>query len=147
MSLGQKLMDKSNDMFKAWNDEQVFGMQQLAMAYGECAMLQFDLIFMKKIDTMHKKEHASLKKDSKELLYLLFNLSTLTKIERDLTTWLEHAYFTYDHVEMIRNEIKNILGKMKRFTAVLTDCMLPHESLFDNMIAPNDGNLYGNIVK
>lgn len=39
MSLGQKLMDKSNDAFRVWNDEQVFGGQSLAMAYGECAML------------------------------------------------------------------------------------------------------------
>ena len=94
-----------------------------------------------------RRELFALKKDSKELLTHLFNLSALTRIERDLTPWLEHGYFTYDHVEMIRNEIKNILGQMKRFTAVLSDTMQPDDDLCDVMIAPKDGNLYGNIVK
>ena len=49
---------------------------------------------------------------------------------------------------MIREEIRNILSKMKRFTVALSDTMhLSEEELMDVMIAPNDGNLYGNIVK
>ena len=49
---------------------------------------------------------------------------------------------------MIRMEIKNTLSQMKRFTVALSDTMhLSEESLMDVMIAPNDGNLYGNIVK
>lgn len=60
-------MDKSNDPFRVWNDEQVFGTQTLAMAYGECAMLHFDLQFLKKVDQKEKKENLSFKKDSKEL--------------------------------------------------------------------------------
>lgn len=123
MSLGQKMMDKSNDAFRVWNDHQVFGTQSLAMAYGESAMLHFDTQFLKKVDQKEKKENMSMKKDTKELLSILFNLCALTRIEKDMTSWLEHGYFTYDHVEMIRNEIKNLLGKMKRFIAVLTDTM------------------------
>lgn len=85
--------------------------------------------------------------DSKELAILLYNLCALTRIERDLTSWLEHEYFTYDHIEMIRNEIKIILGKMKRYTAVIADTLQPDDGLCDVMIAPKDGNLYGSIVK
>jgi hypothetical protein len=49
---------------------------------------------------------------------------------------------------MIREEIKNTLCNMKRFTVALSDTFhLPEEALVDVMIAPNDGNLYGNIVK
>lgn len=88
-----------------------------------------------------------MKEDSKELLTLIYNLAALSRIERDLTSWLEHGYFTYDHVEMIRNEIKNILGKMKRFTAVIADTMAPNDDFVEVMIAPKDGDLYGNIVK
>lgn len=98
------------------------------MAYGECAILQFDRVFMKMVESWEKKEYfISLKKDSKELMDLLFKLSTLTKIEKDLVSWLEHGYFIYDHVEMIRSEIKNILGQMKRFTAVIADTLQPND--------------------
>ena len=147
MSLGQKIMDKTNDAFHVWNGEQVFGAQSLAMAFGECAILQFDLQFMKKIEQKEKKEFVFLKKDSKELLKLFFNLSTLTKIEKDLSPWLEHGYFSYDHVEMIRNEIKSILRQLKRFTAVICDTLQPGDELVDVMIAPADGDLYNSITK
>lgn len=86
-------------------------------------MLQFDSIFIKKIHQREKKEHIVMTEDSKELATLLYNLCALTRIERDLTSWLEHEYFTYDHIEMIRNEIKIILGKMKRYTAVIADTL------------------------
>jgi K+-sensing histidine kinase KdpD len=142
MSLGQKLMDKSNDPFRVWNDEQVFGIQGLAMAYGECAMLHFDTQFLKRLDQKEKKENYKMKEDSKELLTHLYNLATLTRIEKDLVTWLEHSYFTYDHVEMIRNEIKNIFTKIKPFIAAITDTMHPDDGLCDVMIAPANGNLY-----
>lgn len=77
----------------------------------------------------------------------MFQLSNLVKIEKDIGMWYEHGYFNADHGEMIRAEIKNIIGKMKRFTVALTDTMQQEDSLMDVMIAPNDGDLYGNIQK
>jgi len=149
MSLGQKMMDKQQDGFQVWNNEQVFGAQSLALAYGECALLQFDLAFLKKMRSKEEKEFVYLKNDSKEILSLLFKLSTLMKIERDIGTWYEHGYLNAEHGEMIRAEIKDTLGKMRRFTVAMTDTMIPNDmcGLVDCMIAPNDGDLYGNIVK
>lgn len=86
-----------------------------------------------------------MKDDTKEIIHLLYNLSNLYKIERDIGVWYEHGYLNADHGEMIRAEIKNILGKMKRFTVSLSDCMTPDDKLVDVMIAPSDGDLYGNI--
>ena len=122
-SIETKLAEKSSDEFLVWNDEQVFGAQNLAMAYGECAILQFDRVFINQVTSLEKKQFFFLKKDSTELIELLYKLSSLTKIENDLVTWLEHGYFNYDQVEMIRSEIKRILGQMKRFTAVIADTM------------------------
>ena len=91
---------------------------------------------MKKIVSREQKEFVFLKKDTKELLTLLFKLSTLHKIERDLGTWLEHAYFTYDHVEMIRSEIKETIANLARFSAVIADTLQPSDKYVQVMIAP-----------
>lgn len=50
-------MDKSKDRFDTWNEEQVFGAQELALAYGECAMLQLDLAFLKSMEQTEKRSH------------------------------------------------------------------------------------------
>merc|ERR1712130_501597 len=105
-------MDKSKSSFQVWNGEQVFGAQNLAVAYGECALLQFDIAFLKKIQSKETKEFVFLKNDSKEIINLFFKLSTLIKIERDIGTWYEHGYLNADHGEMIRAEIKDTLDKM-----------------------------------
>lgn len=110
-------------------------------------MLQFDIALFKKMNSKEKKEFVVLKKDSQEIFHHLFHLSALTKIEKDIGTWYEHGYLNADHGEMIRAEIKSTIGKMKKFTVALTDTMQLEDSLMDVMIAPSDGNLYGNIVK
>lgn len=141
------MMDKSNNPFQVWNDEQVYGSQNLALAYGELAINHFDNQFLKRMHSKETKEFVKFKDDTKELIHLLYKLSNLYKIEKDIGTWYEHGYLNADHGEMIRAEIKNILGKMKRFVISLTDCMQPDDNLVDVMIAPSDGDLYGNIVK
>jgi hypothetical protein len=88
-----------------------------------------------------------MKKDSKELLKLLFRLSTLFKIQKDIGTWYENGYFTSDHGELIREGIKDCLTKMHRFTVAIADSVQPVDDIFDVMIAPADGDLYGNITK
>ena len=80
MFLGQKLMDKSKDRFDTWNEEQVFGAQELALAYGECAMLQLDLAFLKSMEQTEKRSHQTLKKDSKTIIDLMSKLATLIRI-------------------------------------------------------------------
>lgn len=78
---------------------------------------------MKKMQSKEKKEFFVLKNDSKECLEIFFKLSNLWKIEKDIGTWYEHGYLNAEHGEMIREEIKNQLGKLKRFTASLADTL------------------------
>lgn len=147
MSLAGKTMGKTPDeQFKAWNDSQVFGCQDLALAYGEQSMVLFDIIFLKKLDVQEKKYFNQVKADTKESLLLLFRLSTLQNIMKDIGTWYENGYLTADHGDMIREEIKNILPKISRFAINLTDAMKPREEETESMIAPSDGDLYKSIA-
>lgn len=49
MAVGSRAMSKTEDFFDIWNDEQVFGAQELSMAYGEYVQVFFDANFLKKI--------------------------------------------------------------------------------------------------
>ena len=74
------MMDKTNDPFDVWNDEQVFGGQELAKAYGHCAMLQLDIACLKTMESKEKKEFFVLKQDSKNIINIFFKLNALMKI-------------------------------------------------------------------
>jgi hypothetical protein len=86
-----------------------------------------------------------LKDDSKEVVLLLYKLSALYTIEKNIADWYENGYFTAEHGAMIRAEIKVILKKMKRFMMAMTDCIKPDDDKLDCMISPPDGDLYKNI--
>ena len=75
----------------------------------------------------------------------MYKLSTLNKIQKDLATWYEHDYLTPDHGDMVRDEIRALLPKFKKFAINLTDAISPFEEDMDNMISPNDGDLYKSI--
>ena len=51
-----------------------------------------------------------------------------------------------DHGDMIRAEIKSILGKLVKYSVAIADTF-QEDKLLDVMIAPSDGDLYGNIKK
>lgn len=117
----------------------------MALAYGECTLVHFDCVFLSKIQSKEKKDFLVLKPDTKEIFNLMFQLTTLHRITKDMGVWFEHGYFTPDHGDMIRDHIKLVLSKMKRFAIGITDTMRPGDELLDNMLAPNDGDLYKSI--
>ena len=94
MQIGKKIFEKKEDSFDIWNDEQVFGAQDLALAYGDLCQVIFDVGFIKKFELREKKDFIFLKNDTKEICMSLFKLSTLMKIQKDIGTWYENGYLT-----------------------------------------------------
>ena len=68
------------------------------------------------------------------------------KISKDFGSFYEFGFLNHEQGLLIKNEIKKILEKLKRFSVSLTDSMMPVEQLFDSMIAPIDGDLYNSIT-
>jgi len=114
-------------------------MQDLAKAYGELTLLS---------EFNHNLERTSkTNEDTKECLALLFRLDALHRINKDIGFWLEHHYFNPDvHPAMIRTNIKDCMTKLKRHMVALTYSFFPREDIFENMIAPRDGDLYKSVV-
>jgi len=147
MKLAQKTMGKKDpkELFNAWNSSQLFGVQELAKAYGEYVMVYNDIRFLNKFESNEVKYSSKIKDDTKEIMNLMFKLSHLNRISDDLGTFYENGYFTADHGEMIREEICNLLPLFKRFAISITDCLKPEDQENDCMIAPSDGDLYKSI--
>lgn len=104
-----------------------------------------DTIFINKISGRESKYLIFLKDDSKEIFNLMFRLSALHRLMKNIGDFYEYGYFTPEHGAMIKCEIKETLTKMKRFTVTLTDTMMPSDDQLDSMIAPPDGDLYKSI--
>ena len=79
-NVGMRMASKEEDFFSIWNDEQVFGAQELALAYGDYAQVLMDTNFINKISGRESKYLIFLKDDSKEILSLLFRLSALHRL-------------------------------------------------------------------
>ena len=71
MRMGQRIMNKE-DPVTVWNEAQIFGVQQLALAYGDYVQVLLDSNFLKKIESRERKEFITLKPDTKKAFELLF---------------------------------------------------------------------------
>lgn len=107
--------------------------------------IYFDAIFINKLESRETKYLLTLKDDSKEILNLMFRLSALYTIEKNIADWYENGYLNAEHGAMIRDEIKVILKKMKRFMMAMTDSFKPADEKLDCMICPPDGDLYKSV--
>ena len=137
--LAGKLQDDGIHPFDAWNDTQVFYMQELAKAYGELTLVAE---FKANLERTQKTNE-----DTRECLHLMFRLDALHRMNKDIGFWLESRYIEPEvHPQMIREGIKECLQRLKRHMIALTYSFYPAENLFENMIAPRDGDLYKSVV-
>ena len=95
-------MAKEKHPFDVWNDEQVFGAQDLALAYGDHTQTLFGANFLKKIQARETKEFVILKNDTKIIYETLFKLSAVHKILKDLGSWFEFGYLSSEQADMLR---------------------------------------------
>eukprot|EP00347_Sterkiella_histriomuscorum_P004091 403361786 len=143
LDLSQKLMDKENHPLDAWNDSQLFSLIDLAKAYGELVLVQE---FSELIKGKDIKENAN--DDTREMFIYCFRLDALNRIKLDLGTWLESGFLNPElHPQIVRDQIKVCLSKLKRHMVALTYCFPPQENNFVSMIAPIHGDLYKSVVQ
>jgi hypothetical protein len=89
------LSKRKGNKFDAWNSEQVFAAQKLGIAFAEYICVLLDYRFISQL--------KDLKPDSIEIFTLLYKLSALCKIERDIGAWYEHGYLSASQGANIRS--------------------------------------------
>ena len=142
MKLSGKLSDKSVHPLDAWNDTQVFYLNNLSKSYGDLFGVLCFFNYIKKIRSGEIKTND----DTKDCMITLFQLHCLTRIEADLGTFRDGDYLSSDQGELIKSLILDLCSKVKRFAIPLVDSFYPGDEVFDSMIAPGNGDLYGSIL-
>lgn len=79
-------------------------------------------------------------------MILLYQLHCLTRIDADLGTFRDGDYLSSEQGEMIKQAILRLCGQVKRHAIALVETFYPGEEVFDSMIAPGNGDLYGSIL-
>lgn len=142
LKLSGKLSEKGVHPLDAWNDTQVFYLHHLSKSYGEL----FDVLqFYNYIQRLRSGELKT-NEDTKECMILLYQLHCLSRIDADLGTFRDGDYLSSEHGELIKQLILKLCGQVKRHAIPLVESFYPGEELFDSMIAPANGDLYGSIL-
>lgn len=120
----------------------MFYLHNLSKSYGELFAVLCFYNFIQKLRSGEIKTNE----DTKECMILLYQLHCLTRIDADLGTFRDGDYLSSDHGDMIKQTILSLCGKVKRHAIPLVESFYPSEELFDSMIAPGNGDLYGSIL-
>ena len=142
MKLTGKLADKEIHPLDAWNDSQVFYLHHLGRAFADLFAVQCYYNYLQKIKSGELKPNE----DTKECLFLLYQLHCLTKMNDDLGTFREGDYLSSDQGDLIKQTILILLTKVKRHALSLVETFYPGDEMFDSMIAPTNGDLYSSII-
>ena len=140
MKLAAKVQGQKIEPLQAWNDTQPFLLNNLAKSYGEVFTVQrFNEYLKKTLET-------NVNEETKEAITLLHQLYCLTRIEADLGTFREGDFLTSDHGQMVKKQILEVCGKLKKHIVKITETFPPSEEMTDSFIAPQNGDLYGSII-
>jgi Acyl-CoA oxidase len=79
-------------------------------------------------------------------MILLYQLHCLSRIEADLGTFRDGDYLSSEQGELVKQTILTLCQKVKRHAIPLVETFYPGDEVFDSMIAPGNGDLYGSIL-
>ena len=91
------------DPIDAWNDTQVFFIHEAAKAYGELVSIVSCAERIRDFTSSESKR--KLNEDSKEVIYLCFEIYALDRITKHLGIFMEHQYFDSEQVAMIKTKL------------------------------------------
>ena len=138
------MIDKE-DQFKVWNEEMVFGSQELAIGFGDLVMTMIDIEFLEQCAANAQKHDVN--EQTMQMFDLLARTNAAMNIVHDIGTFSKYSYLSAEQGEALQNQIKEDLPKLEKFSVALVNCYQPPEELMDSMIAPSNGELYKSIQR
>ena len=143
--IGKRVMIDKEDQFKVWNEEMVFGSQELAIGFGDLVMTMIDVEYLDKC-AANASTH-DINEQTLEMFGLLARTNAAMNIVQDIGTFYKYGYLSPEQGEALQDQIKADLPKLEKFSVALVNCYQPPEELMDCMIAPSNGELYKSIQR
>jgi len=128
--LAEKIGTKKSP-FEAWNDTQVFYLQNMARSWGE--LYSFNCS-KNKIDTITDSP-------TKKVLVKLLCLYALVSIEKDLVYLRENDFIGSEACDMIRNEILDLNDHLKDHVVTIIDAISPPDEIIGAPLGNSDGKV------
>ncbi|CAG9322124.1 unnamed protein product [Blepharisma stoltei] len=128
---------KYAEVIDAWNNTQVFYVQELSKAYGERVMAN-NLRFMAD-DVLAKCENTG--KAFRKLLHLFI----VERIEKSLATYLEFA-ITPNQADIVRETELELCKELSDHCINIIEAVAPPDKMIGSIIGTSDGQVYQNII-
>jgi len=128
--LAEKIGTKKSS-FEAWNDTQVFYLQNMARAWGELYVFN---CFKEKINSITDSP-------TKKVLVKLLCLFALVQLERDMVYLRENDFIGSDACDMIRNEIIDLNDHLKDHIVTIIDAISPPDKIIGAPLGHSDGKV------
>ena len=118
-------------LFDAWNNSQVFGLNNLARSYGELYVFN---CFNEKLKNLSDSP-------SKALIKSMMVLFSLSSFERDLAVYLENSFISGESCDLIKNEILKICLMLKDQLIPIVDTIAPPDEILGAPFGSSDGQV------
>ncbi len=128
--LAEKIGSKKSP-FEAWNDTQVYYLQNMARAWGE--LYTFNC-FKDKINSITDSP-------TKKVLVKLLCLFALVQLERDLVYIRENDFISSEACDFIRNEILDLNEHLKDHVVTIMDAISPPDEIIGAPLGHSDGKV------
>lgn len=140
--LSQRVEENKDQFLVAWNNSQVFYIQQLVRAYIENFI--FDC-FREKIDEIQKNLKNSTS-STKNVFVDMLKLFSLTIFENDLSTLRHDDFMSSDSCYMIKDEILNLCEKLKEDFITIIDVISAPDEILNAPMGRSDGRIWDSYI-
>jgi len=127
----------SKDTFTAFNDSQVFFLQNAAKAFMDWIIIDK---FMENIENL-KLEFQALK----PVLMLCCDLFALWCIEKDISVYLAGGYFSGKQSYIIKEIVLQLVREFKNEAIAIVDSIAPPDEVIWSPLGQSDGEIYKNL--
>jgi acyl-CoA oxidase len=145
MKLADRVEDKKDGVMTAWNNSQVFYIQNMAKAYIEYFVFN---AFKERIESIEKLDLKSLNKSSeqiqstKKVLFKFLKLYSLTIFDLDNGTLRNEDFLASDSLYIIKEEILELCSELKNEMISILEIIAPPDEILQAPMGRSDGRMY-----